>query len=822
MITNHILRNAAVIPAGDENIMNAGIEIAENGEWGGEFEHAAGKLEFRTLLEMVAAASRSERSREIILSTTKTGSTAGIERSQREIAELAQLREGGEDIPLDGWRDSWPVLHRIRAEGAVANGEELACIADGERTARSVFRVLGTWGEKAPLLFECRSRLGIQEAIIDRISRTIGPDHEVLDRASADLARIRREIGSMRNRLRKAFSEFVARRGSGKGYEFVTVRGERYVVSLPRGDASRVKGIVHHESGSGASVYIEPLEFVEDNNRIEYLVQEERREVERILGELTADVFVKRRELKQNQDVLCTLDVIASKTSFSRRFRCRKPAHSTDGTLIFRDARHPILEKRFIDAGEGGNLVPLNLSCKPEVRTIVISGPNAGGKTVALKTVGLLVMMDMSGLLLPAGEGTVIPDYGTVFVDIGDDQSIEKSLSTFSSRIVRMKKILQAVNRKSLVLVDEIGDGTDPDEGAALAKVMLERLTERAGRTIVTTHLSRLKGWAHESAGAANATLEFDPEELEPLFTMRMGVPGRSWGIEMAWRLGLPEDIIEEARWGMGEHALRLEELLAHLEHTEHAVERKRRELIEKERLLTELISSYRDRLDNITRSRGEMEQEARKEALEIVSSTRREMERLIREIRTSQARREVIRESKEALGRTKEHIEKKLEKKAKEPYFKPEDLVEGMRVEIESLDRTGKIMAVKGASRIMLELGGGLRVETSIEDLAPPRGEVRPDAGVNVTWTADSSESVSTELMVRGMERTEALEKVDYFIDRAVLQGLRQVVIIHGVGRGVLKRAIYDMLKKDPRVRDVRPGEPALGGDGVAVVDLE
>lgn len=802
--------------------MSTENKVAGSEKSGGEFEHAAGKLEFRTLLEMIAGGARSERSREIILSTAKIGSTAGVERSQCEIAELDSLREGGDDIPLDGWRDSCSVLNRIRAEGVIASGEELACIAEGERTARRVFGALGDCSEKAPLLFEYRPRFKIQETIIDRISKTIGPDHEVLDRASADLARIRREIGSMRSRLRKAFSEFVARRGSGKGYEFVTVRGERYVVSLPRGDASRVKGIVHHESGSGASVYIEPLEFVEDNNKIESLVQEERREVERILGELTADVFVKRHELRQNQDILCALDVIASKASFSRRFRCIKPAHSTDGTLILRDARHPILEKRFIDAGEGDSLVPLNIACKPEVRTIVISGPNAGGKTVALKTVGLLVMMDMSGLLLPTGEGTVIPDYGTIFVDIGDDQSIEKSLSTFSSRIVRMKKILGTVNRKSLVLVDEIGDGTDPDEGAALAGVMLERLTEHSGRTIVTTHLGKLKGWAHEFAGAENATLEFDPEELEPLFTMRMGVPGRSWGIEMAWRLGLPEDIIDEARGEIGVHALRLEELLAHLEHTEHAVERKLQELVEKERLLTELISSYRDRLDNITRSRGEMEQEARKEALEIVSSTRREMERLIREIRTSQARRDVIRESKEALGRTEERIEKKLESRAKEPYFEPGDLAEGMWVAIESLGRTGKIVSIKGASRIMLELAGGLRVETNIEDLVPPRGEVRPDAGVNVTWTADSSESVSTELMVRGMERTEALEKVDYFIDRAVLQGLRQVVIIHGVGRGVLKRAIYDMLKKDPRVRDIYPGEPALGGDGVAVVDLE
>lgn len=789
---------------------------------GGEFAHAAEKLEFHALLDLIAAFARSERGKENILSMGMMGTTVDVERSQREIAELVALRQCGEDLPLDGWRDSWPDLNRIRAEGAVASGEELARIADGERVTRRVGRFLAANAERAPLLCEHRSRLEPQDDIIDRIAGAIGPDHAVLDHASADLTRARRDILRLRNILRKSFADFAARSGSGKGYEFVTVRGERFVVSLPRGEASRVGGIVHHESGSGASVYIEPLDFVEDNNRLEYLVQEERREVERILRELTAEVFEKRDILMQNQDALCSLDSVAAKAAFAQRYRCRAPMHSTDGTLVLRDARHPLLEKRLIDEGEGDGPVPLNIACKPIIRTIVVSGPNAGGKTVALKSVGLLVMMDMAGVLLPVGEGTIIPDYESVFVDIGDDQSIERSLSTFSSRIERMKIILDSVNRRSLVLVDEIGDGTDPEEGAALAEAMLRRLMLLAGRTIITTHLSALKGWAHETEGAANATLEFDPERLEPLFTFRMGVPGRSWGIDMAGRMGLPRDIIEEARAGLGEHVLRLEELIAHLERTEHAVEREREALVRKERMLTDVISSYRSRLDNITRSRDEMEQEARKEALDIVTSTRREMERLVKEIRTREAERDVIRESKETIRRRREQMERTIERRrSRAGHFTPDQLAEGMVVEIGSLGRAGKILSVKGNTKVMLELAGGLRVETSIEDLLPHQGEVRRRPTAKVTWDADSFEPVSNELMVRGMERAEAIEKVDYFIDRAVLQGLGRVVIIHGVGRGILRRAIYDMLRKDPRVRDVHPGEPALGGDGVAVVEL-
>lgn len=799
--------------------MDTHMPVADRDE---EFTHAAEKLQLGALLELIAAFARSERCKARILASGRIGATADVERSQRRIAELLELRRSSEHLPLDGWRDSWQDLNRIRAAGAVADAEELARIAEGERATRRVSRFCEAHAERAPSLREYRSWLDPQDDVIERIAESIGPDHTVLDGASASLSRVRKNISRMRSSLRKSFADFAAQSGSGKGYEFVTVRGERFVVSLPRGEAAHVGGIVHHESGSGASVYIEPLEFVEDNNRLEYLVQDERREVARILGMLTAAVFAKRDVLMRNQDALCMLDGVASKAAFAERYRCRAPMHSTDGTLVLRDARHPLLEKRCIDDGAGATPVPLNITCGQQVRAVVVSGPNAGGKTVALKTIGLLVMMDGAGLLLPAREGTIIPAYGAIFVDIGDDQSIEMSLSTFSSRIERMKKILESVKRTSLVLVDEIGDGTDPEEGAALAEALLDRLMRRAGRTIVTTHLSALKGWAHETEGAVNATLEFDPEKLEPLFTFRMGVPGRSWGIDMAARMGLPREVIDDARAGMGEHVVRLEELIAHLERTAHAVERERETLMRKEGMLSDVIASYRKRLDSFTRNRDEMEQKAREEALEIVTATRREMERLVRDIRTRQAERDVIRESKRTIRRRREQIEEKIVEPASAPHFTPEQLREGMSVEVGSLSRAGKVLSVKGDSRVILELTGGLRVETSIDDVLPHRGEGDRPPTAKATWSAELFEPVSTELMVRGLERAEAIERVDYFIDRAVLQGLRRVVIIHGLGKGILRRAVYDMLKKDPRVRDVHPGEPAIGGDGVAVVELK
>jgi DNA mismatch repair protein MutS2 len=597
------------------------------------------------------------------------------------------------------------------------------------------------------------------------------------------------------------------------------MRGERYVVSLPRSAAAEVKGIVHQASGSGASLYIEPLEFIEKNNMLESLLEEEKQEVRRILAELTAAVFEHRDALICNQNELLDLDVISAKASFAVKFRCVPPAHGGDQTLILKGGRHPLLEQRL--AAEGREIVPLDLACGPALRALVISGPNAGGKTVVLKTVGLLTLMDRAGLLIPCREGTVMPDYDKVFVDIGDDQSIEKSLSTFSSHVMRLNRILTLADGNSLVLVDEIGDGTDPEEGAALAEAVLERLLGLCGRTIVTTHLRTLKGWAHVQEGVENATLEFDHERLEPLFRLRLGVPGRSWGIEMAGRLGLSADIIERARDGLGADVLRMEELLAHLERTEQAVGREREELLRKERTLGELVEKYRDKLDRFREHRDELEDEARQEALDIVTSTRREMERLVKEIRTTQAERRTIREARERLQRRQEDFARRTQRSAAVKPIDPAAVIPGAWVQIMSLGQRGKVLSVGDSPRVQVELQGGVRVETNIDDLAassPVEEAGRPMA----TWSAASFEPVTGELMVRGMERGEALEAVDSYIDRAVLQGLRTVVIIHGVGRGVLRHAIYEALRGDPRVDDVHPGEPASGGDGVAVVHLK
>jgi DNA mismatch repair protein MutS2 len=570
---------------------------------------------------------------------------------------------------------------------------------------------------------------------------------------------------------------------------------------------------------------MEPLDFVEENNRLEEAIRNERDEVLRILAALTAEVYGGRDELVSNQDNLLILDAARARAIFAGKYRCIRPGHSTDGTLRIRAARHPLLEKRFDEEGEGREVTGLDLSCSAELRILVISGPNAGGKTVALKTVGLMIMMDRHGLLLPSLDGTVVPDHPEIFVDIGDDQSIEKSLSTFSSRVAKMNRILELAGPGSLVLVDEIGDGTDPEEGAALAGALLEDLSQRCGRTVVTTHMSFLKGWAHDTVYAENATLEFDPDALQPLYRMKMGIPGRSWGIETAGRMGLPEEIISRARENMASPSLRLEELLADLERTERMLAVEREELLAKEEELERLVSSYRDRLDHLEQNREELEQEARREALDIVKSTRVEMERLVKDIRTAQAERKVIARSKQEIQRRAEQFVKEikpLRPKASPWPVAPDDLVPGRWVEITSLGRKGKIIESEGTTRILVELPGGIRVETKAGDLAKAENPKRTTKRPRVSYNMPNGGEVETELMIRGLERADAMEKVDAFIDRAALNDLGTVRVIHGIGRGILKKAVYDMLRNDPRVADVHPGEPATGGDGVAVVRLK
>ncbi|MBU8920437.1 MAG: Smr/MutS family protein [Bacteroidales bacterium] len=787
-----------------------------------EFENSSLKLDLGTLLEVIAGNAGSERASAAIVSSAMSDSSETMKKSQSEIREVMSLFDNGEDIPLQGWRDSSKVLIRMTVEGIVISGEELLLVAKAERKALEVRKYLASREEALPSVSCYSGAFTDCRPVVTSILRCIDDSGEVEDSASPELRSLRKRSSGLRNRMRKEFADFTGSSKSGDNNEFVSVRGDRYVVSVPRSDSAAIKGLIHHTSGSGASLFIEPYEFIEKNNKLESLLREERREIERILAGLTMEVFESREELSSNQEIMVSLDVIRAKSLFSREYRCTIPLRSSDGLMNLRNARHPLLERMLRTSKAQGEIVGLDIECEPGLSVLVISGPNAGGKTVALKTVGMVVLMDRLGLPVPCGEESSLPFHRDIFVDIGDDQSIERSLSTYSSRIERMTRILDLVQQDSLVLIDEIGDGTDPQEGAAIGCALLEELIRVGGRSIVTTHMSALKGWAYDTKGAENATLKFDSDRMMPLYLLQMGIPGRSWGIEMARRLGLQERIVESAIKKAGEDTIRLEELLGHLEKMDILLEKEREELAKREKELSGLVSEYREKVGVFDKKRGEMEETARRDALDLINKTRGEMEHLVREIRTRQADREVIRKSKAELKQTSEMHEKILKEKEVPSVISPELLKLGSSVMINSLRKHGKIISIEGGGRIKIELPGGMRVETKDSDLSKWIGGSRKKTDKKISWMIGASDPVSSELMVRGMERVEALEKVDAYLDKAVLQEMTTVRIIHGIGKGVLKKAIYDMLRRDPRVAEAHPGEPAVGGDGVAVVKLK
>ncbi|MBD3179693.1 MAG: hypothetical protein GF417_08840, partial [Candidatus Latescibacteria bacterium] len=459
-----------------------------------ELSHTLNKLEFSGVLEIISRRAVSERAAQAILDIRPLSSREEADNRQREILEQVNFRnQGGDRIPVSGWRDTREILQEIVSEGQILDGEKLVMAARGELAADRVRKFISANRDLIPLAFSHIADMKVSAGIAKRIISIFDDDFQLVDSASGRLAELRRRIGRERNSLRKKFAEFAEGTGAGQGADFVTVRGGRYVVAVQRAAGRSFRGIVHHQSGSGQSVFIEPLELIEDNNRMESLIQKERKEVYRILREITGSVYQKRNLMISNQDILFRLDVINALASFSREFDCSMPEHSSDARMVLKNARHPLLEMELRLKNRIEQLVGLNLKCGSGLRVVVISGPNAGGKSVALKTIGMIVLMDQSGLPVPADPGTVIPVCSRVLVDIGDDQSIKKSLSTFSSRVVRIKSILARADSRSVVLIDEIGDGTSNEEGEVIAEAVLEKLSGISGRIFVTTHFTSLK-----------------------------------------------------------------------------------------------------------------------------------------------------------------------------------------------------------------------------------------------------------------------------------------------------------------------------------------
>jgi DNA mismatch repair protein MutS2 len=587
------------------------------------------------------------------------------------------------------------------------------------------------------------------------------------------------------------------------------MREGRWVLPVKETHRHRIKGVFHDQSASGATVFVEPLETLELNNQVRRLEADERHEIEKVLRRLTDLVRANRTDLEQNLEVLVCLDCIHAMALTSMELNHHEPALNTHGLFKIKGGRHPLLALR---KDPESPVVPLDLSIGEGFNTLVITGPNAGGKTVALKTVGLLALMVSCGLHVPADPDSQMPAFNRIFGHVGDAQSIEMDLSTFSAHLKGIKEIVDEAASGDLVLIDEIGTGTDPQEGAALAMAVTEVLTSRGVLTVVTTHQGALKVFAHQTPGIANGSMAFDSKTLAPTYKFRPDIPGSSYALEIAKRMGLTDTIITRSRSLMGHQTRRLEDLILQLQDQIEQNQQLERDLEAQRLVLEGLAKRYQEKNDLLKREGRQLRRKAAEEASAIIKQANAAMEKAIRTVREKSATRHAIREAKALIRDEKETLRKELEATSSNEKSRQEDRITG---EVRAGDRVywtrggvvATVLSAEDTTGHVLIASGNLKVSVPKVELTRARGPEKVTAGLRSHVAVPFPDEVRTEIDIRGIQVDEALEAVDKFVNDALLAGLKEVRIIHGVGTGALRNSVIPFLKQHPLVQTTIPG---------------
>jgi len=721
--------------------------------------------------------------------------------------------------------------HDLRQEieaatrGKILLVQELLEISDTLSAARRMRRALSGAGnrERRPRLAQVAEVLDPCPALYDAIQAALDDEGNVLDSASPALGRIRREMRLAHDRLMRRLEGIVNSAGKRQILQeaLITQRRGRYVVPVKSEFRSRMPGVVHDTSDSGATVFIEPLAVVELGNRYRELKLDEEKEVERILRELSGLVADEADALVSTIEALAELDLAFACGDYAHALRAVAPeiVDAPLPLLDFPKARHPLLDPETV--------VPTSIRVGESFRQLVITGPNTGGKTVTLKTTGLLTLMAQSGLHIPAADGARLAVFDAVFADIGDEQSIEQSLSTFSSHLTNIISFLDEATDSSLVLLDELGAGTDPVEGAALAEALLRHLHHRGVATIASTHYSELKAYAHSQQGVRNASMEFDVDTLQPTYELTIGLPGRSNALAIASRLGLPQEIAEAARGSMAVSEVVMDDLLAEIRDARSQAEEDRRAAAEARRQADAWAAKLEAAVHDVQSERADILSSARRQAEAELEAARIAIRKIERRARSNEATSQAIAEAASRLDRVSEVLEAAAEPEPEVPP-PPSDLRPGAHVLVTSVNQAGEVLRLVGKdAEVQL---GRLRLTVPVSDLQvqshqaePPENEVAPTSGPESTLhRTEASEDVPMELDLRGMRVAEGLDELDLYLDRAMLSGLPWVRVIHGHGTGAMRTAVRDTLRHHPHVKRSRRGEPGEGGDGVTLVYFE
>ncbi|MFC5469050.1 endonuclease MutS2 [Cohnella suwonensis] len=723
--------------------------------------------------------------------------------------------------PFGGITDVRSSLRRAKLQG-ILQPPELMEIAQFIFGSRRLSRFIAVAGEETelPLLADLCEPLTDFKAIEDEIRRCIDDQGEVLDSASAELASVRRDIRVNAGRAREKLESLIRSSSVQKMLQdvLITMRNDRYVIPVKQEYRAHFGGIVHDQSGSGATLFIEPEVVVQMNNKLRELKIREQNEVERILRQLTAQVGERADLLAGDAEILGIIDFIFAKASLGHALHATLPEMNDDGRLLLRQARHPLIEFK--------QAVPIDVGLGDAYTSIIVTGPNTGGKTVSLKTVGLLSLMAMSGLLVPAADGSVLCVFDGIYADIGDEQSIEQSLSTFSSHMTNLISMLGQVTSRSLVLLDELGAGTDPAEGSALAIAILEHLQKQGCRLIATTHYSELKAYAYNREGVINASMEFDVATLRPTYRLLVGVPGRSNAFAIAERLGLPKSIIDHARGEVSEDELKVDSMIASLEE-DRLQARADRQLAERlQREAEKTRNDLEDERFKLQEQKAKLLESAREEARSAIAKARREAEEIIADLRKLALEEGAsVKEHKliEAKRRLEEAVPSPVAKPNRAAGGKPAKIAPGDEVKVLSLGgQKGHVVELSGSAEAVVQLGI-MKMKVATSDLEPLRKSAQAKTATAQATVVKRSrdDNIRTELDLRGMMLDEAIMEVDRFLDEAFLSNLGQVYIIHGKGTGALRTGVQEFLRRHKHVKSYRLGQFGEGGAGVSVAEL-
>lgn len=776
-------------------------------------------LELDTILESLAGECQNPVSREGIRRQAPETRLGPLEERYQENREAVRLLGGEEHLPVLRFPDIREHLRRTRAGGAL-NGEELGEVLSFLQVEKETADARARLPE-TPLLAERIGGLPVSDPLRRQLLKTVDRDGRILDSASSKLASLRRSTVALAERIRRRMEALVHGESAGRLLQdaLVTIRNDRYVVPVRSEYRNRVPGIVHDQSASGATVYVEPAFAVELNNQLRELELEEQAEIRRILREAAQAVAERADCLRESVEILGALDQILARARLSRRMDAVSPRLNRDGFVSLRQARHPLLK---------GDVVPNDLEMDENNRCILITGPNTGGKTVCLKTLGLLALMVRLGLDIPCRAGSEMAVFDGVYADIGDEQSIEQSLSTFSSHMTNMIRIVRKATPDSLVLLDELGAGTDPAEGAALAAGLLEHFRAGGMRLVATTHFGELKSFAYQHEGVINACVEFDRATLRPTYRLRMGTPGQSNALDIAKRLGLPEEITGRARGFLSQEERDVSGLIRDLEQQRVLVRTREEEIREKTAEIEALRQTLEERTLALEQKERQVLDRAYQEAEGILLQARRQAEDLIGELRIRLRdgdRGSQLTDANEARNRIRDGLETVRQGRRGREASRPreEGLRPGETVYVRSLGQSGIILQPPGDKGEMVVQIGIVKTNVSPEDVER-REEADQKAGQAsyARLAREKSEQLSAEVDLRGQTSEEAVAVVEKYLDDVVLSNLERVRILHGKGSGALRRAVTACLKSHRGVASFADAPPEQGGSGVTVVTMK